>query len=86
MKYLINLGNSYIVCIFDIDDNEENIESEKYLNLKILSGGFRSEPIIFNSEEDYLIAIGRDNYCDVIIDDNLLSIVHCTILYKIGII
>ena len=51
-----------------------------------MSGGFRSEPIIFNSEEDYLIAIGRDNYCDVIIDDNLLSIVHCTILYKIGII
>ena len=44
-----------------------------------------SEPIIFNSEEDHLITIGRDNYCDVIIDDNLLSRVHCTILYKIGI-
>ena len=82
--YLINLGNSYIVCKFDID-NEENIESEKYLNSKISSGDFRSEPIIFNSEEDHLITIGRDNYCDVIIDDNLLSRVHCTILYKIGI-
>ena len=56
-NYLINLGNSYIVCTFDIDDN---IESEKYLNLKILSGDFRSEPIIFNSEEDYLITIGRN--------------------------
>ena len=84
-NYLINLGNSYIVCTFDIDDNEENIESEKYLNLKIFSGDFRSEPIIFNSEEDQLITIGRDNSCDVIIDDNLLSRVHCTILYKIGI-
>ena len=29
-NYLINLGNSYIVCTFDID-NEENIESEKYI-------------------------------------------------------
>ena len=84
-NYLINLGNSYIVCTFDIDDNEENIESEKYLNLKIFSGDFRSEPIIFNSEEDQFITIGRDNSCDVIIDDNLLSRVHCTILYKIGI-
>ena len=27
----------------------------------------------------------EDNSCDVIIDDNLLSRVHCTILYKIGI-
>ena len=50
-----------------------------------MSGDFRSEPIIFNSEEDQLITIGRDNYCYVIIDDNLWSIVHCTILYKIGI-
>ena len=28
-NYLINLVNSYIVCTFDIYDNEENIESEK---------------------------------------------------------
>ena len=84
-NYLINLGNSYVVCTFDNDDNEENLENEKFLNLKIFSGDFRSEPIIFNSEEEPIITIGRDASCDVVIEDNLLSRVHCTILYKNGI-
>ena len=84
-NYLINLGNSYVVCTFDNDDNEENLENEKFLNLKIFSGDFRSEPIIFNSEEEQIITIGRDASCDVVIEDNLLSRVHCTILYKNGI-
>ena len=57
----------------------------KLFKFKFLNGGFRSEPIIFNSEEVKLITIERDVYCYVIIDDNLLSIVHCTILYKIRI-
>ncbi len=36
-------------------------------------------------EKDSLFIIGRDNYYDDIMDDNLLSRVHCIILYKIGI-
>ena len=79
-NYLINIGNSYIVCTFDFDEN--NFCNEKILNLKVFTGDYKSSPLIFNSDEQKFIFIGRDNNCDVVIEDSLLSRFHCTIFYQ----
>ena len=79
-NYLINIGNSYIVCAFDYDEN--NFCNEKILNLKVFTGDYKSSPLIFNSDEQKFIFIGRDNNCDVVIEDSLLSRFHCTIFYQ----
>ena len=82
-NFLINIGNSYIVCAFEYDDNVLNSQpNEKLLNLKVFTGDTKSSNAIFNSDEQKLILIGRDSYCDVIIEDSLLSRIHCSIIYK----
>ena len=82
-NFLINIGNSYIVCAFEYDDNVFNSQpNEKLLNLKVFTGDTKSSNAIFNSDEQKLILIGRDSYCDVIIEDSLLSRIHCSIIYK----
>ena len=63
--YLLNIGNSYIVCTFGVD---EYFPEGK--------GNF------FNPNQIKRIYIGRDISCNVIIDDSLLSRVHCTIDYE----
>jgi hypothetical protein len=82
-NFLINIGNSYIVCAFEYDDNVLNSQpNEKLLNLKVFTGDTKSSNAIFNSDEQKLILIGRDSDCDVIIEDSLLSRIHCCIIYK----
>ena len=86
-NYLINIGNSYIVCIYGNDDlvqmdNVSSDISDKLLNIKIFSGNGNNEQSSFNPNTKSKICIGRDPECDIVIDDSLLSRVHCTIIYK----
>lgn len=82
-SYLINLGNSYIVCTFgveELDVDEQTINNpQNFLNIKVFSGNSKKEPYFFNPEQTNKIYIGRDVECDIIIDDNLLSRIHCTL-------
>ena len=86
--YLINMGNSYIVCSFGIDEfniNDKNIiDADKILNIKVYSEVQKAEPHFFNPQQFKKIYIGRDISCNIIVDDNLLSRIHCTIEYKEG--
>ena len=86
-NYLINLGNSYIVCIYGTDDfvQIDNLSSdicEKLLNVKIFSGNGNNVQSSFNPNTKSKIFIGRDPECDIVIDDSLLSRIHCTLIYK----
>lgn len=85
-SYLINIGNSYIVCTFGVDEydvNEKGIEDgDKMLNIKVFSEIPKTEPYFFNPHQFKKIYIGRDISCNIIVDDSLLSRVHCTIEYK----
>lgn len=108
-NYLINLGNAYIVLIFeDLVDNTSNTDTnhlnmlnannpesvdnntmgstrtknEKILILKIFSGNERVDPIYCNPNDKKKYLIGRDECCDVVMDDSLLSRVHCTVIYR----
>lgn len=85
--YLINIGNSYIVCTFGVDEyypegKGSYVEmGEKTLNIKVFSDSSQTEPYFFNPNQSKRIYIGRDIFCNIIIDDSLLSRIHCTIDY-----
>ena len=85
-SYLINIGNSYIVCTFGVDEydvNEKGIaDADKILNIKVFSEIPKTEPYFFNPQQIKRIYVGRDISCNIIVDDTLLSRVHCTIEYK----
>ena len=85
-SYLINIGNSYIVCTFGIDeydlDGKNIADADKILNVKVFSEIPKTEPYFFNPQQFKKIYVGRDISCNIIVDDNLLSRVHCTIEYK----
>ena len=83
--YLINIGNSYIVCTFGVDEyypegKGNYVESgDKTLNIRVFSDIPQAEPYFFNPKQFNRIYIGRDISCNIIVDDSLLSRVHCTI-------
>ena len=81
-NYLINIGNSYIVCSYGIEEKEDiDNKEKKILNIKIFDNSKRNDILCDpNNNKKYLI--GRDVKCDIIIDDNLLSRIHCTIYFN----
>ena len=68
---LINIGNTFLVISFDVISNE-------YLNIKVFSHLLK-----LNSNNYFIskntISIGRDAECDIMIEDPMLSKVHCTV-------
>ena len=90
-NYLINLGNSYIVCTFGDDFKSDHIENnsnlfennkDSILNIKVFSGNSNNNVVSCNPNEIKQIHIGREDECDIVIDDSLLSRIHCTIYFK----
>ena len=73
---LINIGETYIVFSFnDINENE--------ITIKLFTGEEQRNSYSFNCDNQKCIIIGRDSsICDVIIDDKMLSRVHCCINFK----
>ena len=86
--YLINMGVSYIVCSFGLDEinlsETSIIDADKILIIKVYSEVQSGELHFFNPQQFKKIYIGRDAYCNIIVDDTLLSRFHCTIEYKEG--
>ena len=86
--YLINIGNSYIVFTFGVDEyfpeGKGNLveNGDETLNVRVFADMPQAEPYFFNPNQIKRIYIGRDISCNVIIDDSLLSRVHCTIDYE----
>jgi hypothetical protein len=73
---LINIGETYMVFSF-INENEN------HLMIKIFTGDEQCNTYTFNSENQTCVIIGRDSsLCDVIIEDKMLSRIHCYINYK----
>ena len=83
----LNIGNSYLICSFgasehNLEHPEGEVEDEdKILNIKIF-GDNGEEPYYFNPKVVKKIYIGRDNCCNIFVNDPLLSRIHCTIKYK----
>ena len=88
-NFLINIGENYIVftlgkdedILLDENNNYDNENPEKMINLKIFSGNIRHGNLRFSPKQSPFI-IGRSEECDVIIDDNMLSRFHCSIEFR----
>lgn len=96
-NYIINIGDTFLIISIGIENksflNEEKFKEKKKifsfsdseynnnLNLKIISKDKYYDPINFLPTKSK-IKIGRASNCEIVIDDILLSRVHCTIEYK----
>jgi len=89
-NFLISIGENYIVITLGIDEdmllnensNIENNENYKnHINLKIFSGNIKNGNLSFSPEKSPIL-IGRSQNCDAIIEDNMLSRIHCTCIFK----
>ena len=84
-SYLLNIGNSYIVCTFGLDEyyqeGDKIEDDDNILNIKVFSEIPQTEPHFFNPKQFKRLYIGRDISCNIIIDDSLLSRIHCTLEY-----
>lgn len=94
---LINIGNSYISVSIGYEDDtifsDGNIDPNKKipsqpnkdynnnLNLKIMTKNIMYDPINFQPTKSS-IRIGRNQNCEVVVEDNMLSRVHCTVEYR----
>jgi pSer/pThr/pTyr-binding forkhead associated (FHA) protein len=95
-KTIINIGNSYITVSIGFEEDTlfpENADSTKKipslsnkdynhnLNLKIENKNVVYDPINFQPTKS-AIRIGRNELCEVVVEDHLLSRIHCTIKYR----
>lgn len=85
---LMNIGENYIVFTLGIE--EEMLLNEKYLNaqktdhvinVKIFSGNIKHGMLTFQPNKAPL-KIGRSPDCEIFIDDNMLSRVHCAVTFS----
>jgi hypothetical protein len=75
---LINIGNSFLVISFDSSSND-------YLSIKVFSHLLKLNSNNFNISKS-TITIGRDNECDIMIEDPMLSRIHSTVyVYNDGV-
>ena len=79
---LINIGDNYVVFTLGVDDNFENIENEKVLSIKVFRGEINNYSYVFNQKQIKKITIGKNENCNIVLEDNILDDIHCTIEYK----
>ena len=75
---LINIGDSFL--IFTFNENNENNQNEN-LCLKAYSGNITYEPKIFEYTLNKEYTIGRNEKDDFVLQDKMLSRIHCIIFY-----
>ena len=93
-NFLINIGETYIVFSLN-NNNEEEIQNsndndnnndELYnnnnsINIKVFSGNEKSDNYTFDYFSNPTILIGRNAFCDIIIEDKMLSRIHCSVYF-----
>ena len=90
-NYLLNIGDNYLVFSIglengnDINENyiikNNNIENGSILNVKIFSSNSKIKSLVF-TPSDSPFTIGRKSENAIFIEDNMLSRIHSTIIYK----
>ena len=82
---LLNIGENYIVFSYGDEDDEENInnvnKNDNSLDIKIFAVNTQQK-IYTILPSDCPVTIGRSSENNIVIDDDMLSRIHCTIDYK----
>lgn len=85
-KTLINIGNNYIAFSFGTNDYEQNydeaIENESILTIIAFSGESNNISYVFNHNQTNKIYIGKNENCNIVLNDDLLEDFHCTVEYR----
>ena len=85
---LINIGNNYIVFTLGVDklepEESDTLNDEKILSVKVFGGELVNYSYAFNQKQFKKIYIGNKEECNIVLEDNLLDDIHCTIKYKKG--
>ena len=84
---LINIGNNYIVFTFGVDElspeeNDTIDENQKILSVKVFRGELVNYSYVFNQAQINKILIGKDEKCNIVMNDDLLADIHCVIEFK----
>lgn len=85
---LVNIGEAYLVFTLDseevlLSDGKNAMSSDtNSVNIKIFTGKESYDPVQFVPSNKTRIFIGRDTECDIMINDLLLSRIHCTIEFQ----
>ena len=74
---LINIGDSYLIFTFNNKDNKEN-----NIFIKAYSGIINYQPMNFKTLKNKIFTIGRSEDGDVILQDKMLSRIHCILIYE----
>lgn len=93
-NFLINIGGTYLVFSLNQNENDtevnnsnqenENNELENdknTINIKVFSGDEKCDNYNFDFFSNPRILIGRNAFCDIIIEDKMLSRVHCSVFF-----
>ena len=91
-NFLINIGETYIV--FSLNQNEKESEKDiendevkeeqndpNIISIKVFFGDEKCDNYNFDYFSNPTILIGRNEFCDVVIEDKMLSRVHCSIYF-----
>lgn len=87
---LINIGENYVVFTLGVDvlESDENYNDaylsndERILSVKVFRGELINYSYAFNQSQINKILIGKDESCNIVLNDNLLDNIHCCIEYK----
>jgi pSer/pThr/pTyr-binding forkhead associated (FHA) protein len=91
-NFLINIGETYIV--FSLNQNEKESEKDiendevkeeqndpNIISIKVFFGDEKCDNYNFDYFSNPTILIGRNEFCDVVIEDKMLSRVHCYVYF-----
>lgn len=85
-NFLINIGNNFLVFTLGGDETEtgENntTENDILLGIKVFGDENKKDIIYFNPSQKEKILIGKNNECDIILNDENLFDIHCIVEYK----
>jgi hypothetical protein len=87
---LINIGENYVVFTLGVDilESDQNNDDaylsndERILSVKVFRGELTNYSYAFNPSQISKILIGKDESCNIVLNDNLLDNIHCCIEYK----
>lgn len=89
---LVNIGENYLVFTFGIENdgidertgmnnlNNDSVDNEKIINIKIFSGIIKHTVYSYSPSKSPF-TIGRSPENEVIIEEGMLSRIHCTVEY-----
>jgi len=93
-KTLINIGGNYLAFSFGTNDYEQlddeanekengnENENESILTIIVFSGESNNISYVFNQNQTNKIYIGKNENCNIVLNDDFLDDFHCTVEYK----